>query len=110
MGIAKKSSRPITVNEINYRWAFSVKWIDAPDGKEPSDTCWGRVSIIIAHADDLGPKIIATEDQVLLHYCDPQRTYKPNTIATLINYALENGWSKQSCDFKIPDISTVIEK
>jgi hypothetical protein len=109
MGISKKNSRPITVKDRKYRWSFSVKWIEIEDEPSPSETCWGRVLIVIAPEDIPGSKIVATEVQILLHYSDPQRIYKPSTIEILINHAVDNGWSPNGPDYQIPDMSNVLD-
>jgi len=81
MGLAKKGSRVIDVNGIDYRWALS------PDS--------GYNVLIAQHAQANGAKLtvyITPDANALTPAGNTQMPITPSIVAGLITQALELGW------------------
>ncbi|MCW8876622.1 MAG: hypothetical protein OQK04_13185 [Kangiellaceae bacterium] len=92
MGIPKKGSRVITVDNIEYRWLVSR-------GKNQ------QLSLVIELKENPGQKLVTYFDSCRAYAKDSEgqwvpikqcRTIRPSFVQNLIKYSIEAGWSPSS--------------
>lgn len=75
VALSKKNSRSITVDDVTYRWAFSM------------DS--GYATIVLQHGSGAGQRV---EAQTGHWNWGDKRTVSPAAVSRLINFAQEQGW------------------
>lgn len=82
MALAKKGSRNILVDEVQYRWKAR---------SEPDNT----THVVVELYDNPQQSVVAFFQSSLPATPDERRAVTPATVTAVIAYALDNGWSPE---------------
>jgi hypothetical protein len=103
MGLPKKTSRPIRVDETDYRWAESVTPLDG-------NSC--QINVTIESQVGTTKRIYANCVCKMDWSGDREKLTLPKNVAAVIQHALENGWDPVSAteDFRLSSFDAIAGK